>query len=246
MKTKTLAVIINHNLPEYTNFLYDSLEPYQGDTYELKIFDNGSSTEGKPKVIHFETETNCYFGGALNLMFDFIKDVEEYDSLLFLSNDVILHGYNFVNTLRKEMFENDYTIVSPSVLQIRTQSDMWKQMHNYGTQSTRQVPWVDFMSPLIHKRLIKEINQFDLAMRYGWGLDIYAGIVCEKNNWKVGVVDYLSAAHLVAKTTRENKSDITSDEYFRLAQNGMDAFFRQNNMQKEQYRMMHLAQTYKL
>lgn len=242
---KTLVTILNHNLPEYTNFLYNELKKYQTDTHDIVIFDNNSSPEGKPHTIHLETDVNCYFGGAMNLMFDYILQNDGYDSLLFLSNDVLLHGYNFVDILRKEMFEQDYTILSPSVIQVRLEQDMWKQMHNYGTQDVRQVPWVDFMSPLINRRLIEKIKQFDTDLTYGWGLDIYAGIVCEENNWKIGVVDYLTAVHLVAKTTKEGKSDITLEEYCQFAQRGMDRFFFKNNIQEQQHRMMNLAQVYK-
>jgi hypothetical protein len=143
------------------------------------------------------------------------------------------------------MFEQDYTILSPSVIQVRLEQDMWKQMHNYGTNNVRQVPWVDFMSPLIHRRLIEEIKQYDLKMKYGWGPDIYSGIVCEQRGWKVGVVDYLTAVHLVAKTTKEGKSDITPEQYFRYAQQGMDDFFFSNRLDKDKHRLMYLAQTYK-
>jgi GT2 family glycosyltransferase len=243
---KTLAIILNHNLPEYTNFLYNELKKHQTESYDVLIFDNASSYEGQPDVVHLQTLENCYFGGAMNLVFDFILENEEYDSLLFLSNDVILHGYNFVDTLRKEMFEQDYTILSPSVLQVRLEPDMWKQMHNYGTQNVRQVPWVDFMSPLIHRRLIEEIKQFDNRLIYGWGLDIYAGLVCEQKGWKIGIVDYLTIAHLVAKTTKEGKSNITFEEYCRLAQTGMDDFFISNNINNEKHRLMQEAQTYKI
>ena len=243
---KTLAIILNHNLPEYTNFLYNELKKHQTESYDVLIFDNASSYEGQPDVVHLQTLENCYFGGAMNLVFDFILENEEYDSLLFLSNDIILHGYNFVDTLRKEMFEQDYTILSPSVLQVRLEPDMWKQMHNYGTQNVRQVPWVDFMSPLIHRRLIEEIKQFDNRLIYGWGLDIYAGLVCEQKDWKIGIVDYLTIAHLVAKTTKEGKSNITFEEYCRLAQTGMDDFFISNNINNEKHRLMQEAQTYKI
>jgi GT2 family glycosyltransferase len=243
---KTLAIILNHNLPEHTNFLYNELKKHQTESYDVLIFDNASSYEGQPDVVHLQTLENCYFGGAMNLVFDFILENEEYDSLLFLSNDIILHGYNFVDTLRKEMFEQDYTILSPSVLQVRLEPDMWKQMHNYGTQNVRQVPWVDFMSPLIHRRLIEEIKQFDNRLIYGWGLDIYAGLVCEQKDWKIGIVDYLTIAHLVAKTTKEGKSNITFEEYCRLAQTGMDDFFISNNINNEKHRLMQEAQTYKI
>ena len=241
---KTLVVILNHNLPEYTNFLYNELKTHQTDTHDIFVFDNASTPEGQPCIVHLATEENCYFGGAMNLVFDFMLESEEYDSLLFLSNDIILHGYNFVDTLRKEMLEQDYTILSPSVLQVRLEPDMWKQMHNYGTKTVREVPWVDFMSPLIHRRLIEEIKQFDMSMRYGWGLDIYSGLICEKKEWKIGVVDYLSLVHLVAKTTKEGKADITTSEYCQLAQQGMDNFFFSNNIDKEKHRLMYLAQTY--
>jgi GT2 family glycosyltransferase len=243
---KTLAIILNHNLPEYTNFLYNELKKHQTESYDVLIFDNASSYDGQPDVVHLQTLENCYFGGAMNLVFDFILENEEYDSLLFLSNDVILHGYNFVDTLRKEMFEQDYTILSPSVLQVRLEPDMWKQMHNYGTQNERQVPWDDFMSPLIDRRLIEEIKQFDNRLIYGWGLDIYAGLVCEQKGWKIGIVDYLTIAHLVAKTTKEGKSNITFEEYCRLAQTGMDDFFISNNINNEKHRLMQEAQTYKI
>jgi GT2 family glycosyltransferase len=242
---KTLVTILNHNLPEYTNFLYDELKKNQTPSYDLFVFDNASSPEGKPKVVHLETDKNCYFGGAMNLMFDYILENKEYDSLLFLSNDVLLHGYNFVDILRKEMFEQDYTVLSPSVIQVRLEQDMWKQMHNYGTKNVRQVPWVDYMSPLIHRRLIEEIKQFDMNMIYGWGLDIYSGIVCEDKGWKIGIIDYLTVVHLVAKTTKEGKSDITLEQYCSLANSGMNEFFFRNGLEKEQQRMIHLAQTYK-
>lgn len=242
---KTLVTILNHNLPEYTNFLYDELKRHQTDSHAIFVFDNASTPEGQPNVIHLRTDENCYFGGAMNLMFDYILENEEYDSLLFLSNDVLLHGYNFVDTLRKEMFEQDYTVLSPSVIQVRLEQDMWKQMHNYGTQNVRQVPWVDYMSPLIHRRLIEEIKQFDMSMIYGWGLDLYSGIVCEQKGWKIGVVDYLTAVHLVAKTTKEGKANITPEQYFQLAQSGMDHFFSSNGLDSEKYKMMALAQNYK-
>lgn len=242
---KTLVTILNHNLPEYTNFLYDELKKHQTDSYDVFVFDNASSPEGKAKVTHLATDENCYFGGAMNLMFDYILENKEYDSLLFLSNDVLLHGYNFVDTLRKEMLEQDYTVLSPSVIQVRLEQDMWKQMHNYGTKNVRQVPWVDYMSPLIHRRLIEEIKQFDMSMIYGWGLDLYSGIVCEQKGWKIGVVDYLTAVHLVAKTTKEGKADMTPEQYFQLAQGGMDHFFSSNGLDNEKYKMMALAQNYK-
>jgi hypothetical protein len=45
--SKTLAVILNHNLPDETNSLFESLEPYQNDDYDLVVVENGCSEDGK-------------------------------------------------------------------------------------------------------------------------------------------------------------------------------------------------------
>ena len=68
---KTLVVIYNHNMPDLTDQLYESLKPYENGLYDTVIIDNGSKPEGKSKYTTFETESNCYFGGALNLALQF-------------------------------------------------------------------------------------------------------------------------------------------------------------------------------
>ena len=114
---KTLAVILNHNLPDDTNKLYESLKPFEGDEYDLVVVENGCEEDGKSKYSTFTLDKNVYFGGGINVMFQYIIDNKEYDSLLFLNNDLIIHGYNFVKSLRHEMIDNDFTIVSPTIFQ---------------------------------------------------------------------------------------------------------------------------------
>ena len=115
---KTLAVIYNHNMPEITDSLWESLKPYERDDYDLILIDNGSKPEGKSKYTTHETGQNTYFGGALNIALQFFLESDKYDSLLSLNNDLILQGNNFIKTLREEMFKGDYKIISPCVLQL--------------------------------------------------------------------------------------------------------------------------------
>ena len=78
---KTLAVIYNHNMPEITDSLWESLKPYEQDDYDLILIDNGSKQEGKSKYTTHETGQNTYFGGALNIALQFFLDSNKYDSL---------------------------------------------------------------------------------------------------------------------------------------------------------------------
>ena len=121
---KTLAVIYNHNMPEITDSLWESLKPYERSDYDLILIDNGSKSEGKSKYTTHETGQNTYFGGALNIALQFFLQSGEYDSLLSLNNDLILQGDNFIKTLREEMFKGDYKIISPCVLQVNSQCNL--------------------------------------------------------------------------------------------------------------------------
>ena len=153
---KTLAVIYNHNLPSITDSLWESLYPYCKDDYDMMLIDNGSTPEGKSRHTTHETGQNTYFGGALNIAMQFFLD-SDYDSLLSLNNDLILQGPNFVKTLRDEMFKGDYKIVSPSVLQVNNQCK-WKYMHCWNSKGTRDVKWVDFQAPLLHRDFFYQIS----------------------------------------------------------------------------------------
>jgi hypothetical protein len=64
---KTAAIILNHNMPDYTDMLYESLKPYERDDYELFVLDNASKPEGRSKYTSFQLETNVYFGEKLEL-----------------------------------------------------------------------------------------------------------------------------------------------------------------------------------
>ena len=156
---KTLAVIYNHNMPEITDSLWESLKPYERDDYDLILIDNGSRDDRKSKYTTHETGQNTYFGGALNIALQFFKESGKYDSLLSLNNDLILQGPNFIKTLRDEMFKGEYKIVSPCVLQVNNQCK-WKYMHCWNTNGTRDVKWVDFQAPLLHKDFIDHVQQF--------------------------------------------------------------------------------------
>jgi hypothetical protein len=242
---KTLVVIYNHNMPDLTDQLFESLKPYENGLYDTIIIDNGSKSEGKSKYTTFETESNCYFGGALNLAMELFKDNDQYDSMISLNNDIILHGFNYVKEMRKVMFEQDYTILSPCVLQPEKGQCHWKSMLNWGATQVRDVKWVDFQAPMIHRRYLDVMPQFPNELMYGWGQDILSGIVCDENNWKVGVLDWLPIIHFSAFTYRSEKSDLKVSEYSQKAEGNMFKYFQDNNLIPKVAEFRNASENYK-
>jgi len=197
MKTKTLAIILNHNLPEYTDRLFENLNNPGNDHYDLVVMDNGSKPEFTSIHTTIKFEKNLYWGGAINEAFRIVLENDIYDSLLFLNNDIEVNGKIIVQELRKELFSGDFVIVSPC---IAGDARPWKQMQNWGSKTTRCVNWIDNQAPLIHRKLIEVIRKFDDDLYYGWGQEFICYDICYERNWKIGVCDHLSILHFAKQT----------------------------------------------
>lgn len=253
---KTAAIILNHNMPDYTDMLYESLKPYERYDYELFVLDNGSKNEGKSKYTTFQLESNVYFGGGLNASMEFVKENGKYDSLLFLSNDLTIHPYNFVQILREEMFEEifmgkygaqeiKYDIVSPTFYNIEpNQQCHWKAMHCYGSKEIRQVPYSDFQCPLISRRLIEAVGNIDSDLMYGWGPDWLFSLTAKKLGYKVGVVDRSCILHHNSLTVKRGVAGLDISTYCRNAEAGMYKFFQKTGLYNDYMNLRKESEAY--
>lgn len=242
--TKSLVAILNHNLPEYTDHVFDILNENKDNTYDIAVIDNGSEPGNRSRNTTHQIEKNGYFGGGINYAFHLVLDNKKYDSLLFLNNDIVFHGQNFVRTLRDALFNEGHAIVSPVVLQPERNQPYWKMMHNWGSKETRRVRWADFQAPMISRKLIEKINQFPDELFYGYGQDILAGLICEDEGWTVGVCDYLSIIHYRSLTTRKEVADISYSDYREKAQEAMDNYFKSINEERRYMDFIQYARTY--
>ena len=259
---KTAAVILNHNLPDYTDMLFESLKPYERDDYDLMVFDNGSNDTGRSKYTTHQLDHNGFFGGGINAAMQMVAEDDNYDSLLFLNNDLTVFGYNFVRVLREEMYvledtkcpsmgfpdfkgEVKYDLVSPSFFNIEPAGQChWKTMHNWGSSLIRPVPFVDLQCPLISKRLIKEVGEIDPTLMYGWGVDVYLAIICQQKGWKMGVVDRLCMLHHNSLTVKRGVAGINVQQYCQLAEKGQAEFFTNKKLVNEFLNIRQLGATY--
>lgn len=236
---KTFACILNLNLPTYTDWLYESLKPFEGQgNYDITVIDNGSTEKGKSKYTGFSLDSNVYFGGGFQSAVEYVLSSDEYDSLLFLNNDLTLHGNGFVKTLRDEMFNGNYGIISPTFINIDPdpiKQCHWKSMLNYYSTGVRDVPFIDLQGPLIRRDVLERYIKFETLpdLLYGWGIDALLAIICAHDSIKMGVVDRVSMLHHNSLTVRSGVSDLTIQTYCQLAEKGQFNFFSRNNMLKE-------------
>ncbi len=224
MTGKTLVCILNYNLKDQTDILYRLLKLHEKEDFVLAVIDNGSPQEGRSDNTTHQIQQNGYFGGGLNAAFKLILDNPKYDSLLFLNNDLIVHGHSFVKTLRHWMTITRYKVLSPCILQPEESQLYWKTMQNWGHSTPRTVKWVDFQAPLFHRDVIEEIRQFPQELYLGYGHDIMTGITCKNHKWLIGVCDMVPAIHYNSLTLKTGKAPMTQSTHAEKALANMKAY----------------------
>ena len=219
---KTLYVILNHNAGNITTIYYEELKYYQEqDNFDLLLIDNGSKPSERSIHTTHSFKNNVYFNGAIQWAFKYMLDHPEYEYLVFSNNDIFLHGYRFVENMVTIAEENDFTMVSPCNIEGNAGQNFWPIMHCWYKKEPRVVPWVDFVCPFIHRRLVEEIQQFPTWWRSpSYGFDDYCSIICNRKGWKIGVSDSVTIFHIGQYTYREGYGERAGD--------GLDLYTMQN------------------
>jgi len=218
---KTLVAILHYNTIHYTDNLYEMLKPYEHDDYDLIVIDNGSDVGKSSKYTTYRVEENVCYGGGLDMSIQLFLENTDYDSFVLLNSDLIIHGYNFIKTLKEQLFKrDDLMIVSPCVIQPEKNQCFWKQMHCWNSTELRTVPFVDYQCALMKREFAQKVGGF--GSKYGWVQDLMTGIICEDNNWKIGVCDWLPIVHIGNGTIKDNPN---MSNYNILAQQEMDKHF---------------------
>lgn len=239
-----LIATLNHNLPDLTDNLVEQLKKDPLFTScELMVVDNGS-IESMAKSTTHRLEQNVYFGGGFNVVLDYFLTTD-HEYLYFLNNDLIFHGPSFLTTSLREARDSNAGVYSPSVINASVEQCHWKQMWNWG-KGLRQVKWVDFQCPLIHRKVLEKIQQYPAELIYGWGLDLYTGCITEQNDWKTVVDDTNTICHLNSQTFKQNKINIGVSEFCSNAETNMYNYFRNSEMNSLYLQLRQYGETYTL
>lgn len=88
-----------------------------------------------------------------------------FDHIMICNNDISLTKNNLL--ILNDIIKKQEGIFSPSC-----NSPHRSVMNPIDNNDIRKVPWVEFICPIIHKNIIKNIGILDLDMRHGWGVEV--------------------------------------------------------------------------
>lgn len=240
-----LIATLNYNQPELTDNLVNQLKRGNDlSKHELMILDNGSTKSLAHNTTHRLPE-NLFFGGGLNVVLEyFLSTTHEY--FVLFNNDLIFHGPRLIDNMINEMKEYDLALYSPSIISTGTDQCFWKQMWNWGTNTVREVPFIDFMCPVMRRDLAEHIVQFSDELFLGWGQDFYSGIICDELGLKVGVSDNVMIAHLVSQTFKTGAIEVKESDFCAQADGKMHNFFLNSKYKDKFFEFRQLGSTYQI
>jgi hypothetical protein len=223
---KTLVAILQYNTFELTDSLYETLKPYEEDIYHVAVIDNGSHKDKVSKYTTHAIEENVRYGGGVSVILDLFLESPEYDSVIILNNDLICHGKDYIKTLREEMIKGDFKLFSPCMLEPHTgEQTCWKTMRPWHTGGSREVPFIDYQAPMFSRELAEKLYPIPQKLFYGWGIDCLSAMICEENNWKIGVCDKTPTIHLVSQTINLFKDELADTN--NMAERNMFEYFEE-------------------
>lgn len=89
----------------------------------------------------------------------------KYDHIMICNNDISLTSKNLDDL--NLYIDNKVGIFSPSL-----NSPHSKVMSPIGSEDLREVYWIEFVAPIFHREVVKNIGMLDFDMPYGWGVEL--------------------------------------------------------------------------
>jgi GT2 family glycosyltransferase len=121
----------------------------------------------------------------------------EYDYVMICNNDITLNASQ-IETLEYYL-QDKVGIFSPVV-----NSPHNAVMSHQGDTVLREVPWVEFVCPIIHRDVIQEIGLLDDKMPRGWGVELDYCYRAKKAGFNTYLIQDVSVHHYGHKSQSDH------------------------------------------
>jgi hypothetical protein len=161
---KTATIILNRNLPEVTDRLYDKFYENDGDETDIFVVESGSEKEKLSKHCSWwanweeSLEHGLRFPRGFNYaLSELLKEKKyyNYEYFFFVCNDAKFEDDHVIKKLREEIEKH------PRVGVISPCSRTWGEKEIIGENNTKYFWYVEFLACLVRRDFIEVIREFD-------------------------------------------------------------------------------------
>ena len=231
MKKRVATLILNRNLPEVTEALYEQISQYDSELTDIFVIESGSDDDLKSRYSTWHADWDIarsnglrYFRGMNFGLANLFKSnrLKDYEAFLLLANDTVLEQRPFINDLMRVLDSHPKVgVVSPC-------SKDWGEKLFLQNESVKYFWTVNPGAYLVRKELIEDICEldnpnemnflFDGSNFRGYGVDIEMIARAYANEWAVAITSKVMMAENDSYLLE--KSDLVKtepyDEHMRL------------------------------
>lgn len=223
-RNKKVAIfIVNYNMPERSDALYERLEKYTRWPIDIYLIDNGSDIK-EPAIntnVFIKENVQTCRGWLEGL--NFVKaNKKRYFAYMFLITSAsLIDDRDIVTPMVKFLIKNkDAVGIHPSLTKDSTTN--WKHLHNRNTNKPRRTWMIDNIASMYRSDWFDNIGWFDKRLIYAWGIDLETCYIARKNNKTIWVDDRLQIEKITNIGYKMNRMNMKATEREKLAAENMN------------------------
>ena len=225
-KKKRVAVfIVNYNMNERADALYNYL--IKNETWPIDIYfiDNGSDITKPSKNSNVFIPKNIQTtGGWLYGLAESDKKQYNYFAYVFLitSTEFTNKSGKPITSMVKKLIE-DRNAVGVSASLSNDSTTNWEHLKNRGTnQHFRQTYMIDNVCSIYRADWFNEIGRFDKDLKYAWGIDLETYYIARKQGRTIWIDENIEVKKVTNIGYKMKRMNMKQEDRSKLAKENMD------------------------
>lgn len=220
---KVAVFIINYNMPEKTDSLYEYLKKNGEYPIDIYVIDNGSDLASKSRYTNVFIEKNVQTtGGWLRGLEEADKKPYKYFAYMFLitSAEFTKESKGPVASMA-EILHNDSNAVGVHASLTKNSTTYWNHLKNRKTESYRRTWFIDNIASLYRADWFDSIGRFDKDLIYAWGIDLETCYKARKQKRGIYIDDRIQVRKITNIGYKMKRMNMTSTQREILAGKNM-------------------------
>jgi len=225
--TKKVAVfLVNYNMPERADQLFNYLKENETWPYDMYLIDNGSDIKNPSKNTTVFIPKNVQTTrGWLNGLQASDKKLYTYFAYMFLitSAEFTKNSGKPISSMVQKLLE-DKNAVGVHASLTKDSTTCWDHLKNRGSfQHFRQTFMIDNICSMYRADWFNSIGRFDKNLIYAWGIDVETGYIARQQKRTLWVDESIQVKKVTDIGYKMKRMNMSAESRQKLAKENMDS-----------------------
>lgn len=225
---RVAAFIVNYNMPERADSLFEKLKNNTKWPLDIYLVDNASDIKNPAKNTNVFLEKNVQTcNGWLEGLKAAKRSKNNYFAYMFLiTSTSFVENKDYISPMAEFLKNSKNAIgIHPSLTKESTTN--WSHLINRETNGPRETWMIDNIASLYKADWFDSIGWFDPKMIYAWGIDLETGYLARKQGRSIWVDDRIQVEKITNIAYKMKRMNMSASDRSRLAAENMDKILKE-------------------